>query len=110
MTRAAFLLPVVLGALGCGNIDRDVIVANPELDGQVAGDAGASTPSEEDAAPPPRHVAPTGCPWDGGCLPIRCAPHECSRYCPYGCEAPYPSSPATEPRTTYHSRPRAAVP
>jgi hypothetical protein len=107
MTRAALLLPVVLTVLGCGNLDRDVIVASGAPDGDVAVDAGASAPREEDASPPtPRHSEPAGCILDGGCEPIRCAPRECSRYCPWGCGDPYPTSPAT----TYHSRPRTGLP
>jgi hypothetical protein len=106
VTRAAFALPAVLAALGCGNLDRDVIVARPELDGEVSAEAGAPAPPEEDAAPAPRRAAPDECPWDGGCQPVRCAPHECSRYCPYGCGDPFPTSPATDPRSTYHPRPR----
>ena len=109
MTRAALVLPAAVAVLGCGNLDRDVIVAHPDVDGDVTGDAGASAPHEEDAAPAPsRHPASTRCPWDGGCE-IRCAPRECSRYCPYGCGDQFPTSPSPEPRMTYHSRPRTGV-
>ena len=106
MTRGALVLPAAVAMLGCGNLDRDVIVANPDLDGDIAGDAGATAPHDEDAATPaPRHTAPSGCLWDGGCEPIRCLPRECSRYCPYGCGGGFPTS-----STTYHSRPRTGAP
>jgi hypothetical protein len=107
MIRRRVVALVALVALACGNLDRDVIVEKPSLDGDVASDAGSSAPGEPDAATPPsRHVAPIGCPRDGGCEPIRCQPRECSRYCPYGCGGPYPTSPTT----ATHSRPRTGVP
>jgi hypothetical protein len=107
--RAGVLAALV--ALACGNLDRDVIVEKANRDGGVESDAGSSEPPEpDDAAPWPRHVAPIGCPQDGGCETIRCQPRECSRYCPYGCGGPFPTSPAMEPRSTTHSRPRTGVP
>lgn len=102
---SAFL--AALTALACGNLDRDVIVARSSADSDVVNDAGAvPAPGELDAAVVAQRHEPSGCPGDGGCDPFRCAPRECSRYCPFGCPAAFSTSSATAPR----SRPREPLP
>ena len=111
MTRAASALFAALAAFACGNLDRDVIVANSSADGDVVNDAGAvPVPDEPDAAVTAQRREPSACPQDGGCEPFRCAPHECSRYCPFGCPSAFPTNAATGPRTTARSRPREPIP
>ncbi|HVW28463.1 MAG TPA: hypothetical protein VHC69_24030 [Polyangiaceae bacterium] len=99
MRLATSALLAALAAFACGNLDRDVIVAKSSADSDVANDAGAVPALEElDAAVIAQRHEPS-CPRDGGCEPFRCAPYECSRYCPFGCPPAFPTSSATAPRS-----------